>query len=298
MPQAFALVREASKRTIGLRHYDVQIIGGAALHHKNIAEMRTGEGKTLVATLPVYLNALLGHGVHLVTVGKGTQLMPSFCPKMFTSLRTLTGVIHNRCIPIWVDRGTPAASLGNEYERAEATAAEIIEQYRGVMRALPESRFLTVEPTWLAVERDREIWTPLFSLAATLRVDDATMNELTAASVDLSALRGVVRRMDVKDADENAKERSFAVRLVQDARQVIKAGETFVASADLVQRLHALPTGPWRSYQLTGLTEITAAQLFGAFGVEPKVGQIGKGRKDRKQARGYRAAEINAVKLG
>lgn len=68
MPQAFALVREASKRTIGLRHYDVQIIGGAALHEGNIAEMRTGEGKTLVATMPVYLNALTGRGIHLVTV--------------------------------------------------------------------------------------------------------------------------------------------------------------------------------------------------------------------------------------
>ncbi|MCC7119458.1 MAG: hypothetical protein IT310_13115 [Anaerolineales bacterium] len=68
MPAAFAVVREASKRTIGLRHYDVQIIGGAALHHGEIAEMRTGEGKTLVATMPVYLNALLGRGVHLITV--------------------------------------------------------------------------------------------------------------------------------------------------------------------------------------------------------------------------------------
>ncbi|WKZ36673.1 MAG: hypothetical protein QY332_01865 [Anaerolineales bacterium] len=68
MPQAFAVVREASKRTIGLRHYDVQIIGGAALHGGQIAEMRTGEGKTLVATLPIYLNALLGHGIHLITV--------------------------------------------------------------------------------------------------------------------------------------------------------------------------------------------------------------------------------------
>lgn len=68
LPAAFAAVREASKRTIGLRHYDVQIIGGAALHYGNIAEMRTGEGKTLVATMPVYLNALLGRGLHLVTV--------------------------------------------------------------------------------------------------------------------------------------------------------------------------------------------------------------------------------------
>ena len=67
LPEAFAVVREASKRTLGQRHYDVQIMGGAALHLGNIAEMRTGEGKTLVATLPSYLNALSGRGVHIVT---------------------------------------------------------------------------------------------------------------------------------------------------------------------------------------------------------------------------------------
>src|ERR1041384_3542855 len=68
MPEAFATVREASKRVIGQRHYDVQVMGGAALHLGNIAEMKTGEGKTLVATLPAYLNALNGRGVHVVTV--------------------------------------------------------------------------------------------------------------------------------------------------------------------------------------------------------------------------------------
>ena len=68
LPEAFAAVREASKRTLGQRHYDVQIMGGAALHLGNIAEMRTGEGKTLVSTLPAYLNALSGRGVHVVTV--------------------------------------------------------------------------------------------------------------------------------------------------------------------------------------------------------------------------------------
>jgi preprotein translocase subunit SecA len=66
--EAFALVREASVRAIGLRHFDVQLIGGMVLHEGKIAEMRTGEGKTLVATLPLYLNALPGNGVHLVTV--------------------------------------------------------------------------------------------------------------------------------------------------------------------------------------------------------------------------------------
>ncbi|MGZ6016379.1 MAG: DEAD/DEAH box helicase, partial [Phenylobacterium sp.] len=68
MNEAFATVREAAKRTLGQRHYDVQLVGGMVLHRGGIAEMRTGEGKTLVATLPVYLNALSGKGVHVITV--------------------------------------------------------------------------------------------------------------------------------------------------------------------------------------------------------------------------------------
>ncbi|HKD37758.1 MAG TPA: preprotein translocase subunit SecA [Pirellulales bacterium] len=68
MPEAYALVREAAVRTIGQRHFDVQVLGGIALHHRSIAEMQTGEGKTLTATMPLYLAALSGHGVHLATV--------------------------------------------------------------------------------------------------------------------------------------------------------------------------------------------------------------------------------------
>jgi preprotein translocase subunit SecA len=68
LPEAFAVVREGSKRVFKMRHFDVQLLGGMALHNGKIAEMRTGEGKTLTATLPVYLNALTGQGVHLVTV--------------------------------------------------------------------------------------------------------------------------------------------------------------------------------------------------------------------------------------
>ena len=68
LPDAFATVREAAKRTLGQRHFDVQLMGGMVLHRGMIAEMKTGEGKTLVATLPVYLNALEGNGVHVVTV--------------------------------------------------------------------------------------------------------------------------------------------------------------------------------------------------------------------------------------
>jgi preprotein translocase subunit SecA len=94
LPEAFAAVREASKRTLGLRHFDVQLMGGAALHLGNIAEMRTGEGKTLVATLPAYLNAIAGRGVHVVTVndflaGYQSDLMG----RVFRALGMTTGCI-------------------------------------------------------------------------------------------------------------------------------------------------------------------------------------------------------------
>src|SRR5207237_4666517 len=68
LPVAFAVVREAGRRVLNMRHFDVQLIGGMVLHSGKIAEMKTGEGKTLVAMLPVYLNAVPGHGVHVVTV--------------------------------------------------------------------------------------------------------------------------------------------------------------------------------------------------------------------------------------
>ena len=94
MPEAFAAVREASKRTLGQRHYDVQILGGAALHTGNIAEMRTGEGKTLVATLPAYLNAIAGKGVHVITVNDFLATYQSeLMGRVFRALGMTTGVI-------------------------------------------------------------------------------------------------------------------------------------------------------------------------------------------------------------
>ncbi|WP_062213023.1 preprotein translocase subunit SecA [Demequina oxidasica] len=94
LPEAFAAVREASRRTLGMRHFDVQIMGGAALHNGNIAEMKTGEGKTLVATLPAYLNALDGKGVHVVTVNDYlAQYQSELMGRVFRFLGMETGVI-------------------------------------------------------------------------------------------------------------------------------------------------------------------------------------------------------------
>ncbi|MGZ3371431.1 MAG: preprotein translocase subunit SecA, partial [Caulobacteraceae bacterium] len=96
LPEAFATVREAAKRTLGQRHYDVQLVGGMVLHKGGIAEMRTGEGKTLVATAPVYLNALAGNGVHLITVNDYLATRDSeWMGQVYRFLGLTVGVIVN-----------------------------------------------------------------------------------------------------------------------------------------------------------------------------------------------------------
>src|SRR5258708_12113772 len=100
LPEALAAVREASRRTLGLRHFDVQLIGGLALHRGMIAEMRTGEGKTLVATLPAYLNALSGESVHIVTVNEYlAQRDADWMGPVYRFLGLTVGVIKNAQSP-------------------------------------------------------------------------------------------------------------------------------------------------------------------------------------------------------
>jgi preprotein translocase subunit SecA len=100
LPEAFAVVREAAKRTLGQRHYDVQLMGGAAMHMGNIAEMKTGEGKTLVATLPSYLNALAGKGVHVVTTNDYLAKRDSeWMGRIHRFLGLTVGVILNSMSP-------------------------------------------------------------------------------------------------------------------------------------------------------------------------------------------------------
>jgi preprotein translocase subunit SecA len=94
LPEAFAVVREASERVLGMRHFDVQLMGGVVLHEGKIAEMRTGEGKTLVATAPVYLNALQGKGTHVITVNDYlARLHAGWMGQVYNFLGLSTGVI-------------------------------------------------------------------------------------------------------------------------------------------------------------------------------------------------------------
>src|SRR6266699_1694968 len=125
LPEAFAIVREAGKRTLQMRHFDMQLIGGMALHHGKIAEMRTGEGKTLVATLPVYLNALAGRGVHLVTVNDYLARRDAeWMGQIYKFLGLTVGVIVNA-----VEPQTPERRAAYNCDITYGTNSEIVFDY-------------------------------------------------------------------------------------------------------------------------------------------------------------------------
>ena len=131
LPEAFAVVREAARRTLGQRHYDVQLIGGAVLHQGKIAEMKTGEGKTLVATLPAYLNAITGDGVHVVTVNDYlARRDPVWMGPIYHLLGLTVGCLQHdaayRYDPELTDVGRGGFPYLTPVSRAEAYRADIL----------------------------------------------------------------------------------------------------------------------------------------------------------------------------
>ncbi len=125
LPEAFAVAREASRRTLGERHYDVQLIGGYVLHNHSIAEMRTGEGKTLVATLPVYLNAISGKGVHVVTVNDYlARRDAAWMGQIYDALGLTVGVINHEASYIY----DPAHSEKDK-ERDELGSFKVVYEF-------------------------------------------------------------------------------------------------------------------------------------------------------------------------
>jgi preprotein translocase subunit SecA len=126
LPEAFALVREASKRARGERHYDVQLLGGMALHSGKIAEMRTGEGKTLVATLPAYLNALTGQGVHIVTVNDYLSRRDAvWMGPVFALLGITVGVVNSQHTSFVYDE----AHVSRDSEEGEESSFKVLYEY-------------------------------------------------------------------------------------------------------------------------------------------------------------------------
>lgn len=131
MPEAFAAVREASRRTLGQRHFDVQLIGGAVLHQGGIAEMRTGEGKTLVATLPAYLNALSGKGVHVVTVNDYLSRRDAvWMGQIYHALGMTTAVINHDTSFLYDPTAVPEAEKAeDEKTQDEQGAFKVVHEF-------------------------------------------------------------------------------------------------------------------------------------------------------------------------
>jgi preprotein translocase subunit SecA len=125
LPEAFAAVREAAKRTLGQRHFDVQLIGGIILHRKGIAEMKTGEGKTLVATLPAYLNALSGEGVHIVTVNDYLSRRDAvWMGQIYAALGLSIGVINHETSYLY-----DPAHRELDHERDEVASFKVVYEF-------------------------------------------------------------------------------------------------------------------------------------------------------------------------
>ena len=122
--EAFAAVREVSRRTLGLRHFDVQLIGGMILHNGDIAEMRTGEGKTLVATLPAYLNALTGKGVHVVTVNDYLSRRDAvWMGQIYHALGMSVAVINHDASFVYDPTHVPPTELASEEAQVDAVGS-------------------------------------------------------------------------------------------------------------------------------------------------------------------------------
>ena len=127
--EAFATVREASRRTLGQRHFDVQLIGGMILHQGDIAEMRTGEGKTLVATLPAYLNALTGKGVHVVTVNDYLSRRDAvWMGQIYDALGISVGIINHEASFLYDPTQIPAEVRKEEEEAVDEIGSFKVEQ--------------------------------------------------------------------------------------------------------------------------------------------------------------------------
>jgi len=130
LPEAFAVVREVSKRTTKMRHYDVQLIGGIALHQGKIAEMRTGEGKTLVATLPVYLNALEGRGVHVVTVNDYLAKRDAvWMSQIYDYLGMTVGIVQNQRVSFVYDAKAHPEGSEEDKERDDEGSFKVEDEF-------------------------------------------------------------------------------------------------------------------------------------------------------------------------
>lgn len=231
---------------------------------------------------------------HAVSQGAKFVKFRTFAPWAFAQIGNVHGVLRDRCIEIELSRATPERVFSEWADTAQAEAEELIAEL--VEYGKTHTRIPVVMADWLR-GRERDLWTPLVSVASWLGLHADTMRALQAASVDLGLMKTLpAKQWHSAQDEEDAEERDMAERVLTDLRSVFLPGEAFIPSTVAVERLRAINTSPWRAWRGHGLNEITLAALLARYGVGPVIGQIGKGRKDRKAVRGYRLKELPPAK--
>ena len=243
LPEAFATVREAARRTLDMRHFDVQIVGGIALHEGRIAEMRTGEGKTLVATLPAYLNALDGHGVHIVTVNDYLARRDAeWMGHIYEFLGMRTGVVVPGMLP---------------QEKQEAYAADIV---YGTNNEYGFD-YLRDNMAFMAAERAQgrlhyaivdEVDSILIDEARTPLIISGPTDENSDLYVRVNRLIPHLKRQEVEDGpgDFNVDEKAKQVYLTEEGHQrveellekegILQTGQSLYDASNIVLMHHLM----------------------------------------------------------
>lgn len=226
-------------------------------------------------------------------IGGEVKSFSIFCPKVFAQIGDVHDSLRDRCIVVEMHR-TMGGSR-NEYVRqfAKEEGTEIayeIEEALGERIGAIRDAYLNYHNLYPSLgflrDRDRELWKPLFALCRVFAAE--RIHELERSAADIAALKTKpVRRFEhLKDAEEKALKLEYAERLLRDCLAVI--GERArIASADLVRGLHDIPTSPWRSYEGTGITEISLASMLKLFDVEPKTIRFKPKSEPNSTAKGY-----------
>lgn len=243
----------------------------------------------------IFTTGYTAGGEHYITTKTREYLrFRTFCPKMFALIGDVMDVVRDRAIVVHLRRATPAEDFRATLPTAASEAQAIVAGILGYFRTIPP----LVQPMFLQ-GREREIWSPIFSIAAALNLDKATMNRLTSACADMVGLKSAEARsyFRAEESEVEASARMAGERAIQDLREVLRDGEQAIFSAVAVERMRALPTGPWRTFRGRGLDEVTLAGLLNRFGLQTKIVRmhVGKGARRAKQLNGYRVSDVHAA---
>ena len=276
LPEAFAAVREAARRTLGQRHYDVQLIGGVALHQGKIGEMLTGEGKTLVATLPLYLNSLTGRGVHLVTVNDYlARRDPYWMGPIYHALGVSVASIYPMQSP---DEHTPALIYDPSYDSGKEK--DIWKHFRPISRQEAYQADITYGTSAefgfdylrdnMVVDLEQRVQRPLYYAIVdevdNLLIDEARTPLIISGPAEdtgqlYKAVNDVVARMDKKVLPYEPKSRHYAE---QEELENLKSQVDYIA----YEKDHFAEPTPRGQEKLARAFHMRVEELFGGENIE------------------------------